>query len=417
MALHRNVKVRLLIVVLQMASSCMIVPFMAIYFAHHFGAAIAGLILMVTVFGSVVSSLFGGFFSDKFGRRNILIFGTVLRFLSLILMAIGNLPGNEMSFLAAIALLGINVGAGLQFPPLEAMVIDVTSPETRKKVYTWVYWLNNFAIMIGTFLGAFLHTKYFFILILCTAATNLLILLMVKFFIVETAVLLEKKKQVQSPLKGMVSGYSLIFKDKTFLKFVLAVLMTMGLEKQLGKYISVRLGVDFHPVAVFGHMLHGVEMFGILKIWNAIVIIIFALIMGKLLSRLRISDRTRLYGGLVLFTAGYIVLAVSNQFWFLMLFMLILGLGETMFIPIKNVVLADIAREENRSQYMAANALSMRAASLLSAVWLAVSSILHSTGMAIAYGLMGLTAILMYASIFRDKRKILMEQEDISVNQ
>lgn len=400
-----------------MASSCMIIPFMAIYFAHHFGVGIAGLILIVTVFGSVVSSLFGGFFSDKFGRKNILIFGTALRFLSLVLMAFGNFPGQEVPLLSAVALLGINVGAGLQFPSLEAMVIDVTTPEVRKKIYTLVYWLNNIAIMIGTLLGAFLHTKYFFILIVFTAATNLLIFLMVQFYIVETATLVEKKTILKSPLKGMVSSYSLIFKDRTFLKFIVAVLLTMGLEKQLAKYISVRLGENFQPITVFGQAIHGVEMFGILKIWNAVVIILFALVLGKVLTKFKVPDRVRLYVGLVLFTCGYVVMAFSNQFWILLIFMFILGFGETMFIPIKNVILADIAREENRSQYMAANALSMRAASLLSAVWLTFSAFLHSTGMAIVYGLMGLTAILLYAAIFRERRQILTEQDDISVNQ
>ncbi|HET7578671.1 MAG TPA: MFS transporter [Bacillales bacterium] len=418
MDLHRNVKIRLLIVVLQMSSSSMIIPFMAIYFAKYYGSLIAGLILIVTVLGSIVSSLFGGYCSDKFGRKNILVFGTALRFLSLLLMASANIPGSEIPILSAIALLAINISVGLQFPPLEAMVIDVTAPEIRKKVYTLLYWLNNCALVIGVFLGAFLHKKYFFLLILCTAAVNLLIFIMVRFLIVETATLSEKKTRLKSPLKSIASSYSLVFKDRTFLKFILAVLMTMGLEKQLSKYVSVHLGTHFHTTSVWGWPINGVEMFGILRIENAVAVVLLALGIGYVLSKLKWANTKQLYIGLALFTCGYVVLAFSIHLWVLVAFMFILTVGEMMFIPVKNVLLADIATEESRSQYMAANGLSMRAGSLLSAVWLSLSPLLHTVGMAILYGLMGAAAIWLYAAIFRERRQMQeAENNSISVNQ
>ncbi|HET7657354.1 MAG TPA: MFS transporter, partial [Bacillales bacterium] len=90
---HVNVKLRLLIVVLQMGSTCMVMPFMAIYFAERFGVGLAGVLLIAVILGSVVSGLFSGYFSDKYGRKNILIFSFLLQFLTVVAIAIGIFPG------------------------------------------------------------------------------------------------------------------------------------------------------------------------------------------------------------------------------------------------------------------------------------------------------------------------------------
>ena len=390
----------------------MIIPFMAIYFADHFGVAVAGVMLMAAIMGSVLSGLFSGYFSDKYGRKNILVFSFFFQFLTVAAMAIGNLPGHEMPVLAFIGVILFDVSAGLQVPPMEAMIIDVTTPDTRRSLYSLLYWLNNLAIIIGTLLGAFLHNKHFFLLTAVTAVIIFFLYLLVQFLIVETTTLSKTKKHLGSPLKEAMDSYRFVFTNRTFLKFAMAMLMIIGIEMQLPKYISVRLSKQFHSLSLLDIHVNGVEMFGVLKIENAIVIVVVTMVVNKLLKRFNVTDRKRLYLGVALFAIGFVVLGFSNNFWILLLFMALLSVGEVIYAPIEKTLLAEISDEENRSKYMAANALSMRLGSMLSAVWLSLSAYLNSWGMSFTYALMGLVAILMFFMIYQERTQ-KVNKEDV----
>lgn len=413
MKYHINVKLRLLIVMLQMGSTCMIIPFMAIYFADHFGVAMAGIMMIVVILGSVLSGLFSGYFSDKYWRKNILVFSFFFQFLTVASMAAGNIPGHEMPILAFIGVLFFDVSAGLQVPPMEAMIIDVTTPDTRRSLYSLLYWLNNLAVILGTLLGAFLHKQHFFMLTVITASVIFLLYLLVQFFIVETNTLTKKKKYLSSPLKEAINSYRFVFTNRTFLKFALAMLMILGIEMQLPKYISVRLSHQFQSLSLIGIKINGVEMFGVLKIENAIVIVLVTLFVNKILSKFKVPDHKRLYFGVALFALGFFILGFSNNFWILLLFMGVLSVGEVIYAPVESTLLAEIADEENRSKYMAANALSMRLGSMLSAFWLTLSAYLNSWGMSLTYGLMGIVAILMFYMIYQERFQKIKKEDAV----
>ncbi|HET7658470.1 MAG TPA: MFS transporter, partial [Bacillales bacterium] len=368
---------------------------------------------IAVILGSVVSGLFSGYLSDKYGRKNILIFSFLLQFLTVAAIAIGIFPGHEMPILAFLGLLFFDISAGLQVPPMEAMIIDVTTPETRRSLYGLIYWLSNFAVVFGTLLGAFLHTRHFFILTVVTAAVILILYLLVQFFIKETTTLSEKKEQLNSPMKEAIDSYKFVFKDRTFLKFAVGMLMIMGLEMQLPKYISVRLTEQFHALSLFGIHVNGVEMFGILKIENSIVIVLFTMIIAKLLTKYKISDHKRMNFGIALFALGFVVLGFSNDFWILLGFMAILSIGEVIYVPIEKTLLAEIADETNRSKYIAATGLSMRLGSVLSALWLSLSAYLNSWGMSFTYTLMGLVAILMFFLIYQGRIHSEEKKEEV----
>lgn len=405
MRLHRNVKIRLSIVVVQFGVSALILPFLAIYFAKYYSAGVSGVIMIVTTFGSIASSFLAGYFSDKYGRKSILIFGSLLRFASAVVMVLANFPGHVAPWLTAVGLFGINVGVGFQAPPLEAMVVDVTTEETRKRVYTLLYWLSNVALVIGTLLGAFLLQDYFFELAMFTAIVDFIAYLVIQLFLVESASLVKKAKQSEPFIKGIISGYGSVFRDRTFLKYLCTLLLTMGLEKQLGKFISVRLGDEFQTTTLLGQSITGIKMFGLLSVENSILAVVLTMFIAKWLEKIKITDRMQLFVGIFLFTLGFVVLAFANNVWLLLLFMLVLSIGEIMYSPVENVVLAGITKEETRTQYMAANMLTGRISTLIASVWLTISPLLHSWGMAILYGAMGLVAILIFNNIFNEQRK------------
>ncbi|WP_254391733.1 hypothetical protein [Terribacillus sp. DMT04] len=69
---HPNIKIRLIESFVSSLIGSMVMPFMTIYLAMHFGAKVAGILLLVNVFLGIGMSLLGGYFSDVFGRRKIM---------------------------------------------------------------------------------------------------------------------------------------------------------------------------------------------------------------------------------------------------------------------------------------------------------------------------------------------------------
>lgn len=68
-----NVKVRLLTSFFQRALSSAVLPFMALFFAAEWNKVMAGIFLVLTVMISFIFNLIGGYISDRFNRKKILL--------------------------------------------------------------------------------------------------------------------------------------------------------------------------------------------------------------------------------------------------------------------------------------------------------------------------------------------------------
>ncbi|WP_169525497.1 MFS transporter [Pseudalkalibacillus hwajinpoensis] len=412
--LHINVKIRLLVLVLQRLGTTLIIPFMAIYFAQEYGVATAGLIILITIMGSIFASLYAGYYSDKYGRKKILVFASFTRSCAFLLMALFNMPNNQIIAMSIFSLLLINICLGLSIPPTQAMIIDVTSKENRKYVYTLSYWFNNTAMAIGTLLGAFLFKDYFFELLLFVTFLNFVIFFLIKFLLVETHSLKQVIPIKKSPFHEFVNSYKTGINDVLFRKFILAGLLTLGLEMQLGNYISVLLENDFKVVSILDFKITGIIMYGILQVENAVLVIVLAIMLNRLLKKLSVNNLTQLNVGTALFTFGFFGLTITNSFVFLIIAMVILSIGELMYVPVKNTLLAELPDDENRSKYMALNTLNVRGASILGAIGLSIGGLLPPWGMGIIYLLMGAVSILLFYDIFKNKIDTLNEESNVS---
>lgn len=407
--LHINIKVRIFVLLLQSTTSNMILPFMSIYFSIHYGVKLAGLIMLFTVIGSILAGFYGGYLADQFGRKKILVISEFIRFLTIGFMALTNSPLFTIPIITMVLLFINNSCFGLANPAREAMIIDVSTPETRKFIYSLTYWVNNFSLAIGTLLGAFLFNKYFFYILLVTTVVILTTCIVMYYFIEETRPQEFDNKKTKSKIINIFSSYRDVFKDKLFLKFFIASLLTLGIELQLGYYIGIRLANEFKAqtlINIFGLniTLNGVEMYGVLRTENTILVIILAFLVAKLTKSL--SDQRSLYMGILLFTFGYMVLGVSNNAWVLLLSTVILTIGELMYVPIKRVLLADVVKESMRSRYMAVNSLTFRGGLVMGSLGITLGALIPAWGMSIIYGLMGFVSILLFSKVYKGKKEI-----------
>ncbi|AWI12427.1 hypothetical protein CQJ30_09810 [Caldibacillus thermoamylovorans] len=156
----QNIKVRLITSFLNRTVSSSVMPFMALFFAQEKGKIWAGSFLVATVFISFIVNLIGGYISDRFPRKKVLLITSSLSAMTFLLMTLSLLPSDRLIGLFAVSYIIFIVVSRLGSPAMEAIIIDSTTPENRKSVYVIDYWLVNLSLAIGTALGGMFYVNH-----------------------------------------------------------------------------------------------------------------------------------------------------------------------------------------------------------------------------------------------------------------
>ena len=190
----------------------------------------------------------------------------------------------------------------------------------------------------------------------------------------------------------------MVLADSTFRRLIIVATLVLTLEGQLSTAIGIRLSNDFgvQHVIPFGDV-DGVQMLGVLKAVNTLLVVLLALQVNALLRRL--PDRVRLYVGITLYAGGFAVLAVSNIAWVLLLAAVVLTIGELMNTPVQQGLLAELAPDDGRPRYMAAYYLHIRFGQVVNSLLISLSAVLSTQGLAGIYLLFGVVIIMQYRVI------------------
>ncbi|WP_040949982.1 MDR family MFS transporter [Gorillibacterium massiliense] len=412
---HPNIKIRMAVTFVTNIISSMIVPLMAIYYARQLGDGITGVLLAFDVAVGFVAGFFGGYFSDRKGRKRYMVASEAAMVVLYLVSAAVNSSWFVSPWITYVAMVGISICWGFFGPASDAMLLDVSTPDERKYIYSIQYWLNNLSIAIGGMVGAFLFEKYLFELLLALAAAGLLSTLVTVFFIrdaykgsAEIAAAVEGEKN--NTVLRLLRNYREVLRDHPFVWFVVASLLIMSVEFHMGSYISVRLADEMPMQSMFSWLgfpqkFSGVQAVGLLRTENTIMVVLLTFIVTKLLARF--NDKRVMFTGFALYITGYGVLAYSNQLGVLLISMFVATCGEVMYVPVKQAYLGIIARSDARSSYMAVNTFSFRGAMILSSFALILGGWLSSLTMAIGIFACGALGVLLLMRILPvlDKRK------------
>lgn len=135
----------------RMATS-MSIPFLAIYLTAVQGASAsyAGLVIAASSSVGILASFYGGYISDKFGRKNMMlvsIFGWMLVFAGFAAAS------NLWVFFVVNALNGLC--KSLFEPASKALLSDMTEEKTRLLVFNLRYAAINIGVVFGPVLGLY----------------------------------------------------------------------------------------------------------------------------------------------------------------------------------------------------------------------------------------------------------------------
>ncbi|MGH1326893.1 MDR family MFS transporter [Bacillus pretiosus] len=397
-SMHRNIKIRIITSFLTRTVSTMIFPFMAIYFSIKLGSAIAGALLLINVIASLIIGLYGGYVGDRLGRKKVMIIGQSIQVISIACMGVANSDYVDSPWLTFIFMLVNSLGSGLMNPATEAMLIDVSTPENRKVMYSINYWAINLSIAIGAIFGGLLFENYRLQLFIVLTLVAIITLYVMAVYMEEVYVA-RKTVEKKNVLKDMADSYKVVMKDRAFLIFCAASICTLSLEFQVNNYLGVRLQKEFETVNFFfgngvSFDLTGIRMLSWISAENTILVVLCSALLIKMLKSF--NDLKILYVGLFIYTIGFTILGTSNSLWILLIAGLFQTVGEMMYVPVRQSIMADMVPNEARGSYMAINGMVFQVAKMNGALGVMLGSFIASWGMSVLYFIVGMSSILLF---------------------
>lgn len=403
LSFSRTIQIRLTLQFFSTIGSMSILPYIIIFFSGHLGTTITGFMFVGVMGTNILGSLAGGYLSDLLGRKKVIVRAELIVSIGYALVAMMNSSWLNEPYITFILFLLIFVCSGMAGPAYSALIIDESTLENRRAVYTFSYWLNNLAVAVGGLIGAFFFQTYHFYLFLGMSLIALLSVIITIFFIEDNYRADEFKKQPdKTESKGSLIEVSKVYggvlKDRGFAALALANLFIIGVEAQLTNYIGVRLTDDLpKPVPLVTFLdteVDGFNLVGILKAENTILVVCLTVVVTFLLKRLK--DRSVLLAGVILFFGGYSIISFTSVPFVLILAMFIATLGELMHIPVKQTMLANMVPSHARSSYLAVYSLLSMSGTLIAGLFIFLYGRVPSLFLTIIFALMGIISFLIF---------------------
>ncbi|MDH4619110.1 MFS transporter [Brevibacillus sp. AY1] len=406
--LHPNIRIRIVTSFLTRVVGTMIFPFMAIYFSDKLGQALAGFLLFMSIIAQILTSFYGGYIADRWGRKKVLVYGQLIQCGAFSIMALANSPLLDSAWLTFAMMLVQSASNGLINPAADAMLIDVSTKENRTFMYSISYWASNLSIAIGSVFGGLYFATHRFELLLILTLIGVFTWALTQFFMQESYQPSCSQRELPKGsrlLSDLVVSYRQVLRDRRFLLYSLGGLFIFALEFQTSNYIAVRLSQEFIPQTLhlfdwFSIQITGIKVFSLIQLENTLLVVGLSLFVTRLIGKAR--PATAMYLGALLYIGGYAITTYSNTLWVIILTMFLATVGELMHIPTRQTYLAEIVRDDARSSYMAVNGLVLQGAKLSGAIGISLGAILPSYAMAFLFAGLGVCGLLLVRIVVRE---------------
>ncbi|KON83814.1 permease [Rossellomorea marisflavi] len=408
----QNIKVRMIASFFNRAVSSAVMPFMALFFATEMSKVWAGMFLISTVIIGFIVNLIGGYVSDRFPRKRVLLVTSWLNAACFLVMTVSLFPEEKWIIVFAGAYILFIITSSLGRPAMHAIIIDSTTPENRKAVYALDYWLINLSMAIGAALGGLLYLHHKQELFIMLTVTSTIIPIAYGIWLKdEFKGFLEKKHK--NVLVDLINNYRIAFKDSAFVKVVAGTTFILAAEFSLNSYIGIRLAEEFRSVTVGGFEIAGVRMLSFLNIENMLLVVCLTFFINRWTDK--VSKQKGILIGLLIYGLGYAVVTSANTWYVLILFNLIATIGELIYSPIRNAEQANMIPDDKRGSYSAFSNLSFSGADLIARSTIILGAFLIPTMMSVYMGaLVMIGTALVYTGLFGLKAKKRMRQSVLS---
>ncbi len=318
-------------------------PFFALYITQKFGVGMtqAGILLGMSSLFGLIGSMVGGALTDKFGRKQLILFG-------LIFSAISTLGFGFVNNFALLFPLMIVVGllSNVAQPAHQAMIADILPEKQRQEGFGILRVVGNLAWIIGPTIGGFLANINFFYLFVIDSIISCFVAVIIYRAIPETKPEVHAHEKSESFLTT-IAGYRFVARDAAFMSFIIANILMLLVYQQMYGSLSVYLR-DNHGINPQGY--------GFLMTTSAITVVLFQFWLTRL-----IKDRPpflMMAFGTIFYVIGFVLFGIVTTYVLFALNIVIITIGEMIVVPTSQALVAGFAPEKMRGRYMAVAGLS-----------------------------------------------------------
>jgi len=318
-------------------------PFFALYITQKFnvGMTQAGVLLGISSLFGLIGSTIGGALTDKFGRKQLILFGLVFSAISTLTLGLVT----EINVLYPLMVF-IGLLSNVAHPAHDAMIADILPEKQRQEGFGILRVVGNLAWMIGPTIGGFLADINFFYLFVIDAVISCLVAAIIFRTIPETKPEPHAHEESESFLQT-VFGYRIVFRDLAFLAFMVAGMLMLIVYQQMYNTLSVYLR-DNHNIDPSGY--------GFLMTTSAITVVIFQFWVSRLIKYR--PPFLMMAIGTVFYMIGFALFGVVTTYVLFALNIVIITIGEMIVVPMSQAIATNFAPETMRGRYMAVFGLS-----------------------------------------------------------
>jgi MFS family permease len=363
-------------------------PFLALYLHNERGISMSlvGILFLVSGLFTAGTNLIGGMFSDRFGRRRLLITISSIGILAYAGLAVLVGFGTPVWLISTVYIAARGI-IGMIQPTISAIIADLAPKDRLTESFALVRVGGNIGFAIGPAIGGYLRTfvSYGWLLGIAALACGLVTLL-VLFFLHESFEGSTERVDVRTTLA--------VANDRRFLLFSIFSLLLFASMAQLGSTLSV-FSVD--------RLMFTTAQYGLLLTTNGIIVAVLQYPIARLMNKFP-RDRGLILGS-IFYAAGYLSLGWVKDFNWAIGSIAVITAGEVTFSPIASTVVAESAPLNWRGRYMGFSGLSQTVGMSFAPLFGGLLLDAFPTEARLLWGLIGLVGLIPAAGFFWWGRK------------
>jgi len=309
-----------------------VVPFLTFYLTSERGVspALAALVVSTYGAGSFISQLTGGYMTDRFGRRPVMLTSFLAAPVAMVILGFAR----ELIVIAAMAFL-VGLLTEMYRPAVSAAVADLVPPEDRTRAYGYIYWAINLGFAIAPVLAGLLAGRGYIYLFVGDALTTFLFGLIVLFAVSET----RPMEALQAAHAGLRQRFTELQRAPVLLLFSTLALF-FGMIYMQG---HVSLPLDMQAAGL------DPKQYGLAIAVNGILIVIVNLPVSNMIGKW--ARFPTIAAAAVLIGLGFGVTAFAHTFSFFAFSIAIWTFGEILGSAVAPAIVADLSPIELRGLF------------------------------------------------------------------
>lgn len=300
------------------ALGCFVMPLLTIILTQNIGLSkpMTGFYISLSGLLYLPAAMLGGKLADTIGRKKVIILfdGLAAGFYILAGFMEPTMPMIYVLMLASACMVTAK-------PAHDALIADLTTPETRNGAYALSYMGWNIGFAVGPAVGGMLYKNHLPLVFIGDAVTALIALILIAFYIPET--ILRTKEDITDSSRRMEkheegSIFTVLLKRPILIYFGLIMLGYNFAYAQWSFMLPMQTMQNFSG--------EGAKYFGFIAGFNGLVVMLFTPIVTKIVEGSK-SMRRMVYGGL-LYALGFGMLGVTHSLSFVFIWAFTFTLGE-----------------------------------------------------------------------------------------